>query len=75
MIVTKTIFTESPAGCTTYMPFFLLYTGDACPEDRALLRSNPSAESGPEAKLGGFMPPGFHLLLGFSFNFAFGVMR
>ena len=44
------------------MPFFLRYIGDAWPEDRALLRSNPSAELGPEAKLGGFMSPGFYLL-------------
>jgi hypothetical protein len=56
------------------MPFFLRYTGNAWPEDRALLRSNPSAAPGPEAKLGGFTPPGFHFF-GFSFNFAFGAMR
>ncbi len=44
------------------MPLFLRYTGYARPEDRALLRSNPSAVPGPKAKLGGIAPPGFYLL-------------
>ena len=33
------------------------YTSDTWTEDRALLGSNPSADPGPEARMGGTMPP------------------
>ena len=36
------------------------YNRNACPEDRALVGTNPSAESGPETKWGGLVPPSFH---------------
>jgi hypothetical protein len=56
--VSKTIFTESPAGCITFTPYYLRHTGDAWPEDRTL-RYNPYAMPNLEVQLDNIGPLGF----------------